>query len=218
MLTHDDQTVENAMAVYKEIRDTPLRFVGFKDVGATPLTLQSLTDAMHSDGREVFLEVVSTSRDEELRSIEAALEAGVDYLLGGTHYGDALALLAGSPLRYYPFPGTIVGHPSRLEGSLEAIADHARELVAKPGVHGLDLLAYRHASVNPPTLTKAVVEACQHPVIAAGSVDSERRIVDLADAGAWAFTIGGAIFEGRLPGAPSISSQVEWTLEVANRP
>lgn len=218
MLTHNDQTVENAMEVYKEIRDTPLRLAGFKDVGATPATLRSLTDAMHADGREVFLEVVSTSRDEELRSIEAALEVGVDYLLGGTNYDDALALLEGSSLRYFPFPGTIVGHPSRLEGSMEAIAEHGRELVSKPGVHGLDLLAYRHDSVDPPTLTRAVVEACRHPVIAAGSVDSEQRIVDLAAAGAWAFTIGGAIFEGQLPGAPSISSQIEWTMEVANRP
>lgn len=218
MLTHNDQTVENAMEVYNEIRDTPLRLVGFKDVGATPATLGSLTDAMHADGREVFLEVVSTSRDEELRSIEAALGVGVDYLLGGTHYDDALDLLEGSPLRYFPFPGTIVGHPSRLEGSLEAIAEHGRELVSKPGVHGLDLLAYRHSSVDPPSLTRAVVEASQHPVIAAGSVDSEQRIVDLASAGAWAFTIGGAIFEGQLPGAPSISSQIEWTMEVANRP
>ncbi len=218
MLTHNDQTVENAAEVYKEIRNTPLRLAGFKDVGATPVTRRSLTDAMHADGREVFLEVVSTSRDEELRSIEAALEVGVDYLLGGTHYDDALGLLEGSSLRYFPFPGTIVGHPSRLEGTVEAIAEHGRELVSKPGVHGLDLLAYRHDSVDPPTLTRAVVEASRHPVIAAGSVDSEQRIVDLAAAGAWAFTIGGAIFEGQLPGAPSISSQIEWTMEVANRP
>lgn len=218
MLTHDDRTVDNAMAVYSQIRDTPLRLIGFKDVGATKEQLKSLTDAMHDDGREVFLEVVSTSRDDELRSIEAAADVGVDYLLGGTHYNDALSLINGSDMRYFPFPGTVVGHPSRLEGSMSEIADHARELVSKPGVYGLDLLAYRHPTVDPPELTKAVVEASRHPVIAAGSVDREQRIRDLARAGAWAFTIGGAIFDGILPGGPSIAAQIEWAMEVAERP
>jgi uncharacterized protein related to proFAR isomerase len=66
-------------------------------------------------------------------------------------------------------------------------------------------------------LTKAVVESSAGPVIAAGSVDSEERIRALAGAGAWAFTIGGAIFDGLLPGGPSIPAQVEWVLEVAAR-
>lgn len=215
MLTHDDRTVEDAMDVYRQIRETPLRFVGFKDVGATRETLASLTEAMHQDGRRVFLEVVSTSRDQELSSVEAALEVGVDYLLGGTSYDDALTLIDGAPIRYCPFPGRVVGHPSRLEGSIEEIADHAAHLVSRPGVHGLDLLAYRHATVDPILLTKTVVDRTGRPVIAAGSVDSENRIRDLAAAGAWAFTIGGAIFEGRLPGAPSLAAQIEWVMEVA---
>ena len=218
MLTRNDRTVEDALQVYEEIRSTPLRMVGFKDVGADTATLRALTELMHEDGRPVFLEVVSTSRDDELASVEAALELGVDYLLGGTHHRDALALLAGSGIRYCPFPGTIVGHPSELQGSIEDIAAHAKQLTATPGVHGLDLLAYRHRSVDPVELTKAVVEAASGPVIAAGSVDREERIRALAAAGAWAFTIGGAIFEGRLPGAPSLAAQIEWTLEVASQP
>jgi hypothetical protein len=217
MLTRDDSTVPDALEVYQGIRGTPLHLVGFKDVGASPETLHRLTDVMHDDGRQVFLEVVSTSREAELQSIEVALEIGVDYLLGGTHYDDALAAIEGSSVRYCPFPGKIVGHPSRLMGTIDEITEHARELTSRPGVDGLDLLAYRHTEVDPAVLTKAVVAASASPVIAAGSVDSEGRIRALADAGAWAFTIGGAIFEGRLPGAPSLSSQIEWTLEVSAR-
>lgn len=215
MLTHDDRTVSNAMEVYQQIRGTPLRLVGFKDVGADRDTLRALTETMKSDGREVFLEVVSTSRDDEMASIEAALDVGVDYLLGGTNHDEALGLIDGSPVRYCPFPGTVVGHPSTLEGSIEEISRHSKELVSRAGVHGLDLLAYRHQTVDPAELTAAVVTATGRPIIAAGSVDRESRIRDLGRAGAWAFTIGGAIFEGRLPGGPSIPTQIEWALEVA---
>jgi hypothetical protein len=33
MLTHHDQTVPNAFAVYQEVKDTGLRHIGFKDIG-----------------------------------------------------------------------------------------------------------------------------------------------------------------------------------------
>lgn len=217
MLTHDDQTVSDALDVYRQIRSTPLRLVGFKDVGASREQLKRLTDLMHEDGRNVFLEVVSVSREAELASVSTALEIGVDFLLGGTNHTEVLDLIGGSGVRYYPFPGTVVGHPSRLEGSIEEISAHAKRLVEMDGVEGLDLLAYRHIEADPVALTRSVVDSCGAPVIAAGSVDSEKRIVDLASAGAWAFTIGGAIFEGRLDGAPSIPAQVEWALEVASR-
>jgi hypothetical protein len=111
----------------------------------------------------------------------------------------------------------VVGHPSELQGSIEEIAGEAAELTARPGVSGLDLLAYRHGGVDPVALTRAVVDSARGPVIAAGSVDREERIRALARAGAWAFTIGGAVFDGVLPGAPSIPAQVEWVLEVAGQ-
>lgn len=215
MLTHHDRTVSNALMEYRQLAGTDLRFVGFKDIGASAQTLRALTDTIHADGRTVFLEVVSTSRDDELRSIEAALEAGVDYLLGGTHVDDALALLAGQPMRYCPFSGTVVGHPSQLEGSIQQIADHASELTARDGVYGVDLLAYRHRDVDPEELTRAVVERAGGPVIAAGSIDAEDRIRAMAKAGVWAFTIGGAIFDGKLPGGPLVAAQIDWVLATA---
>lgn len=215
MLTKNDSTVPDAMDVYRAVSDTDLQFVGFKDVGASRSTLEELTDQMHQDGRTVFLEVVSTSLSDELASIEAAIEVGVDYVLGGTHVEEAVPMFAGTSVHYCPFPGRVVGHPSVLEGTIDEIAEHARRLTAVPGVHGVDLLAYRNHSVDPAALTAAVAVASGGPVIAAGSVDSEERIRALANAGAWAFTIGGAIFQGQLPGAPSIAAQIAWTLDVA---
>lgn len=220
MLTRNDQTVPDAAAVYERIRDTDLRFIGFKDVGLPTGELRDLARAMRADGREVFLEVVSERAEDELRSVEAALEIGVDWLLGGTHPDEALSILdrigpPGTPgrPRYCPFPGRIVGHPSVLEGSMDEIAASAHDLTARPGVHGLDLLAYRWEG-DVPALVRAVVDAASGPVIAAGSVDSATRINALADAGAWAYTIGGAIFDGRLPTGPSVREQVECALRL----
>lgn len=220
MLTRNDQTVPDAMDVYGDIRDTDLRYVGFKDIGLPTARLRELAAAMRADGREVFLEVVSERAEDEIRSVEASLEIGVDWLLGGTHPDEALAILdrigpPGTPgrPRYCPFPGRIIGHPSVLEGTLGEIAESARQLTARDGVHGLDLLAYRWDG-DVPGLVRGVVAASAGPVIAAGSVDSAERINALADAGAWAYTIGGAIFDRRLPAGPSVREQVECALEL----
>ena len=213
MLTNHDSTVSDAVDVYESIRTTKLRLAGFKDVGASADTLQRLTGAMHEDGRTVFLEVVSTSKDDELRSIEAGLDLGVDVIMGGTNHQAALALIGQAPVRYLPFPGTVVGHPSELRGSIEDIASQAAELTSHPGVRGLDLLAYRHRTVDPVELTRAVVAASSEPVVVAGSIDRAERIRQMAEAGAWAFTIGGAIFDGVLPGGPDLRTQIDWTLQ-----
>ena len=60
---------------------------------------------------------------------------------------------------------------------------------------------------------EAVVAASSGPVIAAGSVDSLERVRTLGRLGAWGFTIGGAIFEGRLPGGPSLPAQIDAVLD-----
>ena len=215
MLTHHDQTLENALEVYDDIRDLPLRYVGFKDVGVPQATLRELTRRMHADGREVMLEVVSERPEDELRSVAAAVDIGVDWVLGGTHADEALVALDGAPVRYCPFPGRIIGHPSLLRGTIEEIAASARALTARDGVHGVDLLAYRFDG-DVEALVAAVVAASSGPVIAAGSVDSIERIRTLGRLGAWGFTIGGAIFEGRLPAGPSVREQLEVALTAAS--
>jgi hypothetical protein len=214
MLTHSDRTVPNARAVYDEVRDCGLRYVGFKDIGLPVDELKALSAAIRADGREVMLEVVSEAEEDELQSVRAALEIGVDWLLGGTHPDAALEILAGTDVRYCPFPGQVIGHPSLLRGSIDEIAADADRLTSRPGVHGLDLLAYRYDG-DVEALTSAVKTRAHGPVIAAGSVDSLERIRALSRIGVWGFTIGGAIFDGRFAGAPSIPAQVDAVLEAA---
>jgi hypothetical protein len=43
-------------------------------------------------------------------------------------------------------------------------------------------------------------------------VTSLSQIHAIAAAGAWGFTIGGAIFEGLLPGGPDIAAQIQSVL------
>jgi hypothetical protein len=216
MLTHHDATVANARQVYDQIRGTGLRYVGFKDIGAPPEELARITAAAHDDGLEVMLEVVSTSEEAEIRSISAAADIGVDWVLGGTHPGRGVEILAGSDRRYCPFPGTVSDHPSVLTGEIAEIASHARALTATAAIYGLDLLAYRHVCADPVALVRAVTEAASGPVIVAGSIASLGQIRDITAAGAWGFTIGGAIFEGLLPGGPDLAGQIKAVLSAAS--
>lgn len=216
MLTKDDRTIDDAIEVLDAIGETDLRYVGFKDVGSTPDRQREITAHAHAMGMEVMLEVVSTSAEAEANSVRSARAAEVDWVLGGTTPQAGVDILVGTDIRYCPFPGTVTGHPSALSGDLDEIAESASKLSGMTGVHGVDLLTYRHATADPEQLTRAVVEACDGPVIAAGAVVTRDQIELLARAGAWGFTIGSAIFAGQLPGAPSVPAQVATVLEWIN--
>ncbi len=215
MLTHNDVTVANAREIYESVADLAIPFVGFKDIGLPIDELKALADDIRSNGQEVMLEVVSEKREDELRSIQAGLDIGVDYILGGTHAADGVKLLEGSGVAYMPFPGEIVGHPSKLCGTIESISESARELAQIPGVAGLDLLAYRFSG-DVENLIKSVVQAVECPVIAAGSIASVDRIHTVSKLDTWGFTVGSAAFEGQFEGGKSLKEQLSTILRAAD--
>ena len=196
MLTRGDETVKDCLELFDAVRPLGLAHVGFKDVGVDAETLHALNRRIKESGATSYIEVVSTTPDACLRSAEMAVEIGVDRLLGGTEVDAVLRLLAGGTIRYYPFPGFPRGHPTRLAGKEADIAEHCRAFMAK-GCAGADLLAYRAVEAEPLALVRAARTALGGgTLIVAGSIDSPRRINELAAAGADAFTIGSAIFEG----------------------
>lgn len=195
MLTRDDQTVEDAPAVLEAIQDVGLGHVGFKDVGVDARVLGALAERIRRAGAVSYLEVVSTTLEACLRSARVAVDIGVDRLLGGTDAGPILGILAGSRVAYYPFPGRPEGHPTRLGGTPETVAADCRRFAAL-GCAGVDLLAYRATEADPVALVRAARAATPGYVIAAGSVNSAARIRALREAGADAFTIGSAAFDG----------------------
>ena len=208
MLTRNDRTVADAAVHAETALRSDIHHIGFKDVGLPFDALAGLARQIRKGGASTYLEVVSLDRDSEIRSVKAAIDLGVDYLLGGTHAEDVLPLLEGTPIRYYPFPGRIVGHPSSLEGSQAEIVKSAVALARYPGVAGLDLLAYRSAG-NVPSLIAAVCRALPKPVIVAGSVDRPVQIETIRKSGAAGFTVGTSALDGRFPAeGPALEFQL----------
>ena len=217
MLTRHDRTVENAVDLVETAREAGVRHIGFKDIGLPFTVLQTLTSTIREAGAKTYLEVVSLDRDSELRSIQAGIALGVDYLLGGTHVDDALRLLEGTAIRYYPFPGWISGHPSLLEGTESEIVQNAVDLASKPGVHGLDLLAYRFVGDAPNLIQKVCASVPHKPVIVAGSLDRVGRIRATASAGASGFTVGTALLDGAFPASPDLAEQIGYVQTIVRQ-
>ena len=198
MLTRNDRTVADARQHLDTALSLGIGDIGFKDIGLPLEQLKGLNRAIQEGGATSYLEVVSLDRDSEVASAQAAVDIGVDVLLGGTRVDEVLPILQGTGIRYYPFPGRITGHPSVLEGSIADIVASAKALAAREGVHGLDLLAYR-SSQDVPRLMAAVCAAVDKPLIMAGSIDTPERIAVVKNAGASGFTIGTAALDGRYP-------------------
>ncbi len=195
MLTHHDQTVSNALELFTQLMDNPVTHWGFKDVGLSPEEMKKVVSAMKTAGKQAYLEVVSLSEAEGLRGAKLAIELGFDVLMGTVYFPSIRNYLRDKPVRYYPFPGRVYGHPSILDGAVDEIVSHARQLEAD-GVHGMDLLTYRYTG-DAPRLLREVVQATSVPIVSAGSIASYDRIAEVWQAGAWGFTIGSAFFESR---------------------
>jgi hypothetical protein len=210
MLTRQDRTVPNCLGILAQIAPLGLKHIGFKDIGAGESTLYALNAGIKALGAETYLEVVATSPAAALTSARMAAAIGVDHLLGGTQIPETLAILKGTGVKYYPFPGTPTGHPTRLGGDAAQIAAHTADFIAQ-GCAGVDLLAYRATEADPLALVRAARTACgSKKLICAGGIDSPARIAALRDAGAGAFTIGSAAFDGRFaPGKPGLLAQLQ---------
>src|SRR5271165_5783269 len=201
MLTRDDATVANALEIVEAVRPLGMKHIGFKDVGAEPATLRRLAAAIREAGASVWMEIVSTSREDELRSIALGRDLGVDFLMGGVGAEAGVRLLVGSPTRYLPFAGKPVGHPTKLGGAAEEVEAHCRTFAAL-GCAGVDILAYRATEANPLGL-----------VVVAGSIDCAERIAAISAAGADAFTIGTAAIDcSYVPGGGPLEAQLRAVL------
>jgi len=214
MLTADDQTIPDARARLEEVLAGGARHIGFKDIGLPFEDLKGLASDIRAAGGRAYLEVVSLDEESELRSARAAIDLEVDCLLGGTRAAAVASLLRDHPIRYYPFAGEIVGHPSVLAGTIAEIVDSADRLTDLQSVHGIDLLAYRFQG-DVPDLMRAVCEVTEKPVIMAGSIDRRERVFAAAEAGAAGFTVGTAAMHGDFPAeGEGLAAQVRSILEM----
>jgi hypothetical protein len=219
MLTRDDRTVDDALDLLALIRPVGLKHIGFKDVGADPASLTAMVDAIHESGATSYMEVVSTTAGECVRSATIARDLGVQRLLGGTQVDTILPLLEGSGTTYFPFPGKPIGHPTILGGQPSDVEADCRQFM-EAGCAGCDLLAYRASEADPIDLVRAARKGLgpDAHLIVAGAVSHFQQICDLKTAGADAFTIGTAVFDGSYsPRKGSILSQLNDVLADCDR-
>ena len=210
MLTRNDATVADALDLVTAVQPLRLKHIGFKDVGAEPEALRRLSAAIRAAGASVWMEIVSTTRADELRSIALGRDLGVDHLMGGVAAEEGVRMLKGSATRYLPFAGRPSGHPTRLGGTAAEIEGRCRTL-AGLGCAGVDILAYRATEAEP----LALVAACRRgfggkgKVVVAGSIDTPQRIAAIRAAGADTFTIGTAAIDGTYaPGGGRLAAQL----------
>jgi hypothetical protein len=216
MLTRSDQTVVDCLEVLEELAPLGLRHIGFKDVGVSPEVLGELQRRIKAAGATSYMEVVSTSPQACLRSARVARDIGIDRLLGGTQVAEVLDILAGTAVQYHPFPGKPHGHPTKLAGSAADVEADCRRFAAQ-GCAGVDLLAYRATEADPLELVRAARRGTPGYLLVAGSVQRAEQIRALRDAGADAFTVGSAAFDGSFsPLKGSLRSQLRDILDACS--
>jgi len=216
MLTRGDRTVPDALDVLDDIAAVGLRHIGFKDVGVTPDVLATVHARIKAMGATTYLEVVSTTPEACLESARVGRSLGVDRLLGGTQVEAVMDILRGSNVQYLPFPGTPVGHPTKLRGSPDDVARDCRR-AHELGAAGVDLLAYRATEADPIALVTAARGAMPGILLVAGGVGTPAQVRALAAAGADAFTVGSAAFDGSFaPNVGSLRSQLRAILDACS--
>lgn len=155
MLTYNDETVSNAKEVFKDCKDLPVKFWGFKNIGLPVDQMKDLVDDMKAAGKTTFLEVVTLAEKECLEGARMAITCGFDYLLGTVYFKSVGKYCKDNHLKYLPFCGKVWGHPSILGGTADEMVADAERLKAA-GCQGTDLLAYRHTD-DPEKIIEAIV-------------------------------------------------------------
>ncbi len=210
MLTRNDETIQAARACYEQVADAGIRHIGFKDVGLPRAQLVALMDDIRANGHTAYIEVVSETPADTLKSARMAAELEPDYLIGGTLIEPILEIIQGTNIRFFPYIGQIIEHPCLLRGSVPEICQDASR-VQGVGVDGINLLAYRYDG-DVGRLISEVQAASTLPLICAGSVNTLARVRELRELGVWGFTVGTAVLDHEIvPGAP-LRNQLEAVL------
>jgi len=198
MFTLNDMTVSDALEYFEQVKDLPVDFFGFKELGLVPDKMQELNNRIHKAGFKSFLEVVEYDEKSIIGPAKQAVNMGFDYLMGTIYFPSILDIVGrgiNKKINYFPFLGKIYDRPSILDGTIEEIVAEGKRLLDE-GADGFDLLLYRYKYPDKiDALIKACVSEIKAPIVSAGSINSFERLKATIDQGVWGFTIGGAFFE-----------------------
>ena len=193
MLTYNDCTLENASSIFEQCKNSMATFYGLKEEGLPINQMKNLYTYMKECGKTTILEVVAYTEEKCMLGAKMAVECGCDILMGTIFFDSVNEFCKSNNLKYMPFVGTVLGRPSILSGTISEMIDEANRYLSK-GVYGIDLLGYRYTG-DAIALNKEFVSLVTAPVCLAGSINSYKRLDEVKNSGAWAFTIGGAFFE-----------------------
>ena len=199
MLTHNDETVNNAHEIFEKCKNSDAKFWGFKEKSLPIEQMKNLYKYMKECGKTTFLEVVEYTEKEGLEGSKIALECGCDILMGTVFFDSINEFCKKNNLKYMPFVGKVTERPSILAGEIDEIIKEANEYLKK-GVYGFDLLGYRYTG-NAVELNERFVLEVNAPVCIAGSVNGYERLDELKNINPWSFTIGSAFFENKFDGS-----------------
>ena len=199
MLTHNDETVNNAHEIFEKCKNSDAKFWGFKEKSLPIEQMKNLYKYMKECGKTTFLEVVEYTEKEGLEGAKLALECGCDILMGTVFFDSINEFCKKNNLRYMQFVGKVTERPSILEGEIDEIIKEANEYLKK-GVYGFDLLGYRYTG-NAVELNERFILEVNAPVCIAGSVNGYERLDELKNINPWSFTIGSAFFENKFDGS-----------------
>lgn len=199
MLTHNDETVNNAHEIFEKCKNSNAKFWGFKEKSLPIEQMKNLYKYMKECGKTTFLEVVEYTEKEGLEGAKIAVECGCDILMGTMFFDSINEFCKKNSLKYMPFVGKVTERPSILAGEIDEIIKEGNEYLKK-GVYGLDLLGYRYTG-NAVELNERFVLEVNAPVCIAGSVNGYERLDELKNINPWSFTIGSAFFENKFDGS-----------------
>ena len=191
MLTHNDQTVKDAIEIFDSCKDLPVQHWGFKNIGLPVPQMKQLVANMKAAGKTTYLEVVTYNEEDCLAAAKLAIECEFDCLMGTLYFPSVGELVKGK-IEYFPFCGKVWDNPSKLGGSIDEIIADANRLKVL-GCNGTDILAYRHVD-DPVALLKRFIKEVDFPTVVAGSIGSFERIDFMKELSPYGITMGSALF------------------------
>ncbi|MBQ6262688.1 MAG: hypothetical protein IJK58_04155 [Clostridia bacterium] len=216
MLTHNDQTVPDAVEVFEAAKNSKAKFWGFKEIGLPEEKMKILVDKMKAAGKTTFLEVVDYTEEGCVEGAKIGARCGFDILMGTLYFDSVKKVAEEAGMKYMPFVGELSGRPSILGGTIEGMIKEANDLVDNKGIKGFDLLGYRFTG-DAVKLNEEFVKQVRADVCLAGSVSSFQRLDEVKATGAWAFTIGGAFFENKFGEGLSFGEQIDVVVDYMNK-
>ncbi len=212
MFTRNDMTVPDAMDYFEQVKDLPIDYFGYKEIGLEPEKMKILNNKIHQAGFQSFLEVVEYEEKDIIGPAKMAVDMGFDYLMGTIYYPSIWKII-NKKIKYFPFCGKVYNRPSVLDGTIDEIAEDAKRLESE-GVDGFDILAYRYIDTSGvDELLRKVKNAVKVPIVSAGSINSLDRLEKTIEQQVWGFTIGSAFLEKKFVPGGSFRENVIKVLE-----